>query len=113
MRLNENITKEMLKAFKGNPLETQPLLVNNKGKELATNFKIFEVWLSDTPSWNYHVYYMTSRASPLYIMSGSWEEVTYVSRDDLPVYYKTMVRPILKYACPAWHAGLTAVRVTC
>ena len=31
-----------------------------------------------------------------------------LSRDDLLVYYKIMVRPIIEYACPVWHAGLTS-----
>ena len=38
MRLNEKKTKEMLISFKRNPLQTQPLLVNNKAIERVTNF---------------------------------------------------------------------------
>ena len=43
MRLNEKKTKEMLISFKRNPLQTQPLLVNNKAIERVTNFKILGV----------------------------------------------------------------------
>ena len=107
MRLNENKTKEMLISFKRNPLQTQPLLVNNKAIEQVTNFKILGVWPSDTLSWSHHVHHMTSRASPrLYYIRQLGRSG--LSRDDLFVYYKTMVRPILEYACPVWHAGLTS-----
>ena len=96
--------KEMLISFKKNAVETQPLLVNNKAIERVTHFKILGVWLSDTLSWSYHVHHMTSRASPrlYYIRQLKRSGLT---PDDLLVYYKTMIRPILEYACPAWYAG--------
>ena len=97
----------MLISFKRNPLQTQPLLVNNKAIERVTNFKILGVWLSDTLSWSYHVHHMTSRASlRLYYIRQLGRSS--LSRDDLLVYYKTMVRPILEYACPVCHAGLAS-----
>ena len=30
-----------------------------------------------------------------------------LSQCDLLVYYRTLIRPILEYACPVWHVGLT------
>ena len=107
MRLNEKKTKEMLISFKRNPLQTQPLLVNNKATERVTNFKILGISLSDTLSWSHHVHHMPSRAFPrlCYIRQLGKSGL---SRDDLLAYYKTMVRPILEYAYPVWHAGLTS-----
>ena len=79
--------------LKRNPLQTQPLLVNNKAIERVTNFKILGVWLSDTLFWSHHVYHITSRASPrLYYIRQLGRSG--ISRDDLLVYYKTMVQPI-------------------
>ena len=65
------------------------------------------MWLSDTLSWSYHVHHMTSRASPrlYYIRQLKRSGLT---REALLVYYKTMIRSILEYACPVWHAGLTS-----
>ena len=107
MRLNETQTKEMLISLKKNAIETQPLLINKKAIERVTHFKILGVWLSDTLSWSHHVHHMTSRASPrlYYIKQLKRSGLT---REDLLVYYKTMIRPILEYACPVWHAGLTS-----
>ena len=107
MRLNETKTKEMLIPFKNNAIETQPVLVNNKALERVTHFKILGVWLSDTLSWSHHVHHTTSRASPrlYYIRQLKRSGLT---REDLLVYYKTMIRPILEYVCPVWHAGLTS-----
>jgi len=30
-----------------------------------------------------------------------------VGPDDLFYFYATMIRPVLEYACPVWHSGLT------
>ena len=107
MRLYETKTKEMLISFKKNAIETQPLIIDKKAIERVTHFKILGVWLSDTLSWSYHVHHMTSRASPrlYYIRQLKRSGLT---REDLLVYYKTMIQPILEYACPVWHAGLTS-----
>jgi len=31
-----------------------------------------------------------------------------VSDDDLLHYYKSVIRPTIKYACPVWQSGLTS-----
>ena len=50
---------------------------------------------------------MTSRVSPrLYYIKQFGRSG--LSRDDLRVYYKTMICPILEYACLVWHVGLTS-----
>ena len=97
----------MLISFKKNAIETQPLIIDKKAIERVTHFKILGVWLSDTLSWSYHVHYMTSRASPrlYYIRQLKRSGLT---REDLLVYCKTMIQPILEYACPVLHAGLTS-----
>jgi len=30
-----------------------------------------------------------------------------VSREDLMYFYQAVVRPVLEYACPAWHTRIT------
>ena len=49
---------------------------------------------------------MASRASPrlYYIRQIKRKGLT---RDELLVYYKTMIRRILEHSCPVWHSGLT------
>ena len=42
MRLNENTTTKKLTSFKRDPLQIQPLLVNNKSIELVINFEFLE-----------------------------------------------------------------------
>ena len=33
--------------------------------------------------------------------------VEFFISDDLYHFYTTVIRPILEYACPVWHSGLT------
>jgi len=30
-----------------------------------------------------------------------------MSTGDLPCFYKSVIRPVVEYACPAWHSSLT------
>ena len=57
-------------------------------------------------SWKSHVNHMHSRATPrLYYLRQLRRRG--LSQCDLLAYYRTLIRPILEYACPVWHAGLT------
>ena len=106
MKLNENKTKEMYISFKQNPAPVPPLIINSNAVERVHSFKILGVWLSDDLSWKSHVNYMHSRATPRLYYLRQLRRCG-LSQCDLLAYYRTLIRPILEYACPVWHAGLT------
>ena len=106
MKLNESKTKEMLISFKQNLALVPPLMINSNAVERVHTFKILGVLLSDDLSWKSHVNHMHSRASPRLYYLRQLKRCG-LSQSDLLAYYRTMIRPILEYACPVWHAGLT------
>jgi len=65
--------------------------------------------VSSDLKWMEHVYAITSKAaSRLYFLKQ-------LRRADVPTkdllhFYTTVVRPILEYACPVWHSGLTVAQ---
>ena len=106
MKLNEDKTKEMYILFKQNPASVPPLIINSKAVEQVHSFKILGVWLSDDLSWKSHVDHIHSRATPRLYYLRQLRRCG-LSQCDLPACYKTLIRPILEYACPVWHARLT------
>ena len=74
--------------------------------ERVTTFKLLGVHVAKDLKWAQHVDAISSKAaSRLHFLkllkhSGA-------SLDDLLCFYKTVVRPALEYACPAWHSSLT------
>ena len=95
----------MLISFKQNLALVPPMTINSNAVERVHTFKILGVLLSDDLSWKVHVNHMHSRASPrLYYLRL---KRCGLSQSDLLAYYRTMIRPILEYACPVCHAGLT------
>ena len=98
--------KKMLIAFKQNLALVPPLIINSNAVERVHTFKILGVLLSDDLSWKAHVNHMHSRASPRLYYLRKLKKCG-LPQSDLLAYYRTMIRPILEYACPVWHAGLT------
>ena len=89
--------------LKQNPAPVPHLISNSNAVEWVHSFKMLCVWLSDELSWKSHVNHMHSRTTP-----RLWQlRRCGLSQSDLLAYYRTMIRPILEYACPVWHAGLT------
>ena len=64
------------------------------------------VHVSTDLKWAQHVDAIYSKvASRLYFLKQLARSSA--SREDLLCFYKTVVRPVLEYACPVWHSSLT------
>ena len=106
MKINEKKTKEMVLTFKQDKLPLPPLICNNSTIERVDVFKILGVWFSNDMKWKHHVQYMYSRASPRLYYLRQLRRCG-VADKDLIIFYKSIIQPVLEYACPAWHTGLT------
>jgi len=64
--------------------------------------------ISDSLQWDDHTDITPKAAKRLWFLKKlRWAGV---SVDDLVRYYQTVVRPVLEYACPVWHASLSKQR---
>ncbi len=106
MKLNERKTKEMLISFKRHPAHFPTIEISGNAIERVNHFKILGVFISDNLSWKQHVTHMISKASPRLYYLRQLRRCG-LSDSDLLKFYKSIVRPILEYACPVWHPGLT------
>ena len=105
-KLNTKKTKEMVISFKKHPVDIPPLTLNDSNIERVTIFKLLGVLFNNKLGWEDNTNLLASKcASRLYYLkqlkrSGMRER-------ELLVYYKAIVRPVVEYACPVWHPGLT------
>ena len=105
MNISTKKTKEMLfgSVVKDPPPE---IVLENKLIERVTSFKLLGVTVTNNLSWETHVDTVCTKASKrlhfLRLLKRSA-----VSQDDLLHYYKSVIRPVLEYACPVWQSSLT------
>ena len=98
-------TKEMLLGpiAKDQP---PPIMLRGTTVSRVSAFKLLGVHVSSDLKWTEHVDAITSKAaSRLYFLKQ-------LRRADVPTtdllhFYTTVVWPVLEYACPVWHSGLT------
>ena len=106
--LNINIkkTKEMLMGSIVN-LPPPPLIVQDCCIERVASYKFLGVTISNNLNWEQHINSISLKASTrlhfLKLLKRSG-----MSSADLVHYYKSIVRPILEYACPVWQSSITA-----
>ena len=74
--------------------------------EQVHSFKLLSVTIDDDLKWSTHVNTICSKASSrLHFLKVS--KRCSLSTSDLLYFYTSAVRPLLEYACPAWHTSLT------
>ena len=105
MKLNALKTKEMRVNFSFGSPSYPPIVINGQTVDIVDHVKLLGVTISNDLKWNLHVDAICKKASKrLYALR-------LLKRNTLPVsvlvnVYCTCVRPILEYACEAWHNNL-------
>ena len=104
MNINWNKTKEMIIG----PLAklSVPLItVDGNTIQRVDVFKLLGVTVDSDLRWDSHVSAICSKASSrLYFLKLL--KRSSVSKDDLMHFYVSYIRPVLEYACAAWHSSL-------
>jgi hypothetical protein len=105
MNVNWKKTKQMTMGS----LASQSLpdfIVDGHNVERVYTFKLLGLYVDDNLKWNSHVNAICARASSrLYFLKQL--KRSGVNIRDLLQFYVSVIRPILEYACPAWHTSLT------
>ena len=110
MKLNTKKTKEMSFSF-GKRVKTDecaPLSAGRDTTERVTEFKILGVILSCDLSWKKHVDYIVAKANKRLYVICQLVRCGFAYQDIVSVYC-AVIRPVLEYASPVWHCGLTGV----
>ena len=105
MNINTKKTKEMLFGpILQNP---PPSIVFDTGTvDRVTSFKLLGVTIMNNLSWENHINAVCTKAgSRLHFLKLL--KRSSVTHDDLLLYYTSVIRPVIEYACPVWQSGLT------
>ena len=108
MNVNGHKTKEMLfsSILKDPPL---PVSLSGTPVERVTTFKLMGVHVANDMKWLQHVDAILSTvSSKLYFLHQLKRSGT--GPEDMLYFYVVAIRPVLQYACPVRHSGLTAAQ---
>jgi len=105
MNINWDKTKEMLMTTSKDML-CDALCVSNNMIERVHSYKKLGVTIDNNLKWCSHVNSVCAKASSrLHFLKIL--KLCSLSTDNLLYFYNSAVRPVLEYACPAWHTSLT------
>ena len=85
-----------------------PLTAQSAVIERVTDFKILGVIFSSDLTWTKHVQYIAAKARKRLFAICQLVRCGFAS-DDVVAVYCSLNRPLLEYASPVWHCGLTDV----
>ena len=106
MKINEKKTKEMVISFSKVPPSIPNVVVNGTELERIDHAKLLGVWISNTLTWEFHIEYIVKRAQQRLFFLNMLRRARVSPRDVVQIYC-SKVRPVLEYACPVWHGGIT------
>jgi len=83
-----------------------PLIyINGRHIKRVVSFKLIGVVISSDLTWDSHVSYILSKSSKrIYCILN----LQGVPTRDIVYIYCSVIRSVLQYACPVWHAALTS-----
>ena len=108
MKINANKTQELLICFCKDSTHAANLpniVVDDKPVARVNQAKILGIVLSSDLTWNAHVDYIVSKACKRLYMLYQLKRAG-INQSDLLTIYKSVIRPVLEYACQVWHSSL-------
>ena len=107
MVINPTKTKELIINFSITKFQNfRPLYIDETEIERVTEAKTLGIIIRDDLKWNTHVDAITSKAGKRIHMLSQMKKAG-VPVTDITQMYCAKIRPLLEYACQAWHPGLT------
>ncbi|CAH1245962.1 RET [Branchiostoma lanceolatum] len=106
MKLNPGKCKVMQVCFVRNPPPPPILTINGHELEVVSTAKCLGVTFQSDLKWNVQVMEMTKKGKQRLYLLCRLRQFQLPTHDLLTVY-TCFVRPVLEYATPLWHPGLT------
>jgi hypothetical protein len=85
-----------------------PIVFGTGTVDRVASFKLLGVPITNNLSWEEHGSVISTRASKRIHFFQTAETFVNDYSDDLLLYYKSVIRPVLECACPVWQSDLTA-----
>jgi len=109
MQLNPSKCIVLLICFMRNPPPPPVVTVKSTTLEVVEFAKILGVIFQANLKWDIHVNMMVSKGSRrLYLLRVLKRHG--LDSSDLTLVFCGFIRPILEYACPVWHPGITSAQ---
>ena len=106
MKLNTAKTKEMLISFSRPPPTVPRITVEGVPLERVDCVTLLGVKLSADLTWHNHVQHIISKAQSRLFSLNILRRAKVSSKDIIQIYC-SKVRPVIEYAAPVWHSGLS------
>ena len=105
LRINYKKTKTMSLCHSSNAIPDS-LHINNNCIENVTSFKLLGVHIDQDMKFRTHIDFIYRKASSrIHFLKQLKKSCEF---EDLLYFYYSVVRPVVEYACPAWHNSLTS-----
>ena len=106
MKINAKKTKEIFVCFNKEAPAVPSVTVGGKELERVTCVTLLGLRITNTLLWDTHTDYVIKRANQrLYCLTMLRRAK--VSAKDIVSIFCSKIRPVLEYASPVWHPGLT------
>ena len=105
MELKETKCKELRISFSTLNKSFDPIIINNKNVEVVTVVKLLGVTLSNDLKWNSHIANTCKKVSTRLYFLRQLKRAG-LRPEDLIQFYVTCIRPVIEYACEAFHDSL-------
>ena len=106
MRINAKKTKEMLISFQKLQKDIPPVIVDGQVLERVDCVTLLGVKINNKLTWDEHVEHIVKKAQKR-LFSLTLLRRSKVAPKDIVNIYCAKIRPVLEYASPVWHGGLT------
>ena len=104
-QINESKCKEFCISFAPTTREFQPITINGKIVERVTSVKLLGLTISNNLKWNSHISHVCKKVAPRLYFLRQLKRAK-LPANDLILFYSTCIRPVIEYACQAFHDSL-------
>ena len=106
MKINAKKTKEMVISFNNIKPDVPHITIQGTQLERVNSVKLLGVHLANDLTWGCHIDYVVGRAQSKMFCLNMLRRSKLSPKDIMGVFC-SKIRPILEYAAPVWHGGLT------
>jgi hypothetical protein len=104
-QINESKCKEFCISFAPSTREFQPITINGKIVGRVTSVKLLGLTISNNLKWNSHISHVCKKVPPRLCFLRQLKRAK-LPASDLVFFYSTCIRPVIEYACQAFHDSL-------